>query len=508
MGDDQLTTYLNIETPRSLRKEHGYQHTEAFFGSPDYSIHIHAQLVYANGTLCSTTDPYAPKPLASPPFLYFVDRGDCTFVTKALNAQALGAKGVVVADHTCSCDDVDAGKCTADDMYGCELNPVSMADDGNGETVSIPTVMVRKQDGDVVRVELESGSHVNVELHYNTPQLYDTVPLEIYQSSYEPPSDTTEGYYIETTADFMKKWKDVAANFGDKLAFTPRFDVVNGTDYWCYDPSSDELYCGDLCTNRGLYCAPDPDGMHDVGLSGADLVEEALRQMCVWEHYKATGGYGEVFYEYVVGINEECVDTDKFNKPGCFQTVMSKLGVDASVVSACMRDSGGIAALGGPNGKLDTQVHRISEDNIWSTPAFKAGGTVFTTAVTVVNVLDAVCSKFKPGTEPAVCGCMGVGTVTEIENCAMAGGRPEDPPASGGDSGTTGSSANGDGKKGLGAGAVVGIVFSLIAVFAVGAFAYVKQNEGRVRNEVREILAEYMPLGDGTDGNGGMEPLA
>lgn len=67
-----------------------------------------------------------------------VDRGTCTFVTKALKAQAAGARGVIIADNrreTCI--------------------PPGMG--GDDATVTIPIISISQDDGDAIRKQLAAG---------------------------------------------------------------------------------------------------------------------------------------------------------------------------------------------------------------------------------------------------------------------------------------------------------------------------------------------------------------
>ena len=94
---------FQINVPASLRKPGGYSHKASLFGRPSYASTTQ-RLYYAgdgghDGTLCTfdTTKTYPT------PFILMVDRGDCTFVTKARNAQQMGATALVVADNLCVC---------------------------------------------------------------------------------------------------------------------------------------------------------------------------------------------------------------------------------------------------------------------------------------------------------------------------------------------------------------------------------------------------------------------
>jgi hypothetical protein len=50
--------------------------------------------------------------------------------------------------------------------------------------------------------------------------------------------------------------------------------------------------CYTLCTNNGRYCCVDPDGDMEKGVSGADVVTESLRRICIWKSYGADNGIG------------------------------------------------------------------------------------------------------------------------------------------------------------------------------------------------------------------------
>lgn len=68
-----------------------------------------------------------------------VRRGTCSFVTKILAAQTAGAVGVIV-------------------MNNVDGTPVPMGDDGNGASVTIPSVMISKADGDILEAALGSAT--------------------------------------------------------------------------------------------------------------------------------------------------------------------------------------------------------------------------------------------------------------------------------------------------------------------------------------------------------------
>ena len=103
------------------------------------------------------------------------------------------------------------------------------------------------------------------------------------------PDDRVE-WELWTTAidasslDFLSAFRDTVVALGTRQQFTPMMYTYNGSEYGCdLDSGAESLnLCGNLCTNDGKYCAPDPDGRQDEGISGAQVVAEDLRRACLW----------------------------------------------------------------------------------------------------------------------------------------------------------------------------------------------------------------------------------
>ena len=80
-----------------------------------------------------------------------VDRGGCSFVTKARNAQALGASALVAADTRCVCGQ------PCEPQKSCQWTEPVLADDGSGADVTIPAIMLQKQDADAIKDYIRCG---------------------------------------------------------------------------------------------------------------------------------------------------------------------------------------------------------------------------------------------------------------------------------------------------------------------------------------------------------------
>jgi hypothetical protein len=149
-----------------------YEIGVASFGPPASQTFVAGRVVLAadaaNTEGPSTTDACTAFTNASEVAgrIVLADRGTCTFVTKARNAQAAGALGLVVADNvetTCA--------------------PLSMG--GTAEDITIPAIGVRKRDGDTLKTQLAAGE-LNVSVRTDPTRLAGTTGPGGYLRLYAP----------------------------------------------------------------------------------------------------------------------------------------------------------------------------------------------------------------------------------------------------------------------------------------------------------------------------------
>eukprot|EP00968_Pinguiococcus_pyrenoidosus_P028239 scaffold7710_cov277-Pinguiococcus_pyrenoidosus.AAC.4 len=249
------------------------------------------------------------------------------------------------------------------------------------------------------------------------------------------------------------------------------------------------------------YCFVDPDGVQNYGVSGADVVEEVLRQKCIYQEYggiKAAPeqyGIASKWWAYAKKFSEDCDFEETFNKD-CARDTMKSVKIDQKRIDDCMSLSGGIETKGPENDVLEYELAQRAKQQVSMMPAYTVNGARMEGSVSSAAVFDAICAGFKPGTAPdPLCSCVGEATEQEIASCASSGSPSNHQSSGGGSSGGGGGSNNGGGVSG---GGVAGIVIAVMAVTAMGAFAYIRYHKLTVQNEVRDLLAEYMPLEDGS----------
>lgn len=368
---------VRILAPETLAKEfpdtHGIIYgTTATFGAPYYGERVLGQLLYGEskgGDHCSEEDYELPvrEPVRSQASggsaaplvnVVLVRRGSCTFVTKVKVAEAKSAHAVVVVDRADS------------DLDSDEIQRIVMADDGWGGKIRIPSVLVSRFDGQKLIDAAKKGT-VIVELAWDIPR-GEVVVADFWMSSGSRES-----------AEFLMRFKDSAEVLKYHLQFVPHYHVFSL-------PPGNSF--GPLCTDEGSkYCAPDPDGPGPV--TGADVTEEDLRQLCLWNTTARTAPgmprgatHSQVFWEYVVRFAAECPieASDPGSRFGeqCSLRVMEDVGIAPDQVMHC--------TVINRVKFLDEQIRNVA----WSPQALRLNGWRYAGPLDPETVLKAVCSGY------------------------------------------------------------------------------------------------------------------
>lgn len=351
-----------------------------------------------------------------------------------------------------------------------------MADDGSGADISIPSFLMFKRDADAVKAELMSNRPVQIEMAWSLPTPDDRVEYDLWTV----PTDTI-------SRDFLKKFKTAAEALGDHAYFTPHMYIYDGVRSHCQG-NDGENFCYNLCTNNGRYCATDPDNDLDHGISGADVVRESLRRLCIWNHYGAEDGVGSVWWDYVAQFMERCSAADYFANEDCVKDAYKHAKVDGALVDSCMADSGGLEK-NQKNNLLDNEIAAQASRGVVVVPTAFVNTAAIRGSLTVSNVFSAICAGYVQGSVPSI--CTQCSQCADVVDCIKSKGAC--------------SAHRGDAAKGsVSKHTFFTSMLFVIAVFGgLGAWHYKKTKED-MRDQVRGILAEYMPLEDqDSDYNGG-----
>ena len=464
---------LNIHVPKTLTKPGGYEHREALFGIPPYGGTIAQNMYYASDTLCdfNSIDTRGGYPIRSKgddgvmlpwqsPYILMVDRGGCTFVQKVRNAQRVGAAGVIIADNSCLCSAGDA--CHSDPGHDCEEREPIMADDGSGSDISIPSFLMFKQDADLVKAEVMANHPVRLEMSWQLPSPDDRVEYELWAT----PTDII-------SRDFQKEFKEAAVALGSRAYFTPQMYIYDGVRSGCQGVDG-ENDCYNLCTNNGRYCATDPDNDLDRGISGADVVSESLRRMCIWDRYGKDDGVGVPWWDYVNEFMFRCNTEEYFSSKQCVADSMNHAGVDGNAIDQCMADSGGLDD-DVENSFLELQLMSKDKSGVVILPAMYVNRVAIRGSLEFEVVFKAICAGYASGTVPQVCStCAGCNDQKMCITNGFCGSKKI--------------------QESVSTMTMAYAMAGLAALFCLFSYIQHKRYQSQMQAQVKGIIAEYMPL--------------
>lgn len=487
---------LRINEPAALKNQYpsGMPHGVALFGRPHYGKSLTRVQIFdaMNNTEMTGCDGWKADPSWGLNFIVMVNRGKCRFTEKVAYAERQGAAAVIVKDNVLLegepasyCSDyskpiTDSGAvCLARDDYSkckCEAtnsrptplpsvpqcsdqttaiyeatdcrnekapcwacpgtnqrHPLSciaegrncliesaepfMADDSTGGSIGIPAFIVSDFDGENIRQAILKGP-TYITMSWDVVQRTE-VNYELWTSSED-----------HNGAEFKRDFQDLAIDLSSHTSFRPRYFIYKGSDSGCLGGR-----CGSLCILNGRYCGPDPDGDLYDKISGADVVKENLRQICIYKTLTEAGGNDaaktkelqQKWWCYVNDFANDCYGEDgpmdsslKFDQ--CARTQMKKVGIDEAAVDKCINDAGGVTCTKPGN---ECQVNSLLETEIkdrlnynMRLPSIVVNGVLLRTAsvsggAMEQTVAEAICNSFAGGFAPQRCdqilNPMGVG---------------------------------------------------------------------------------------------------
>jgi hypothetical protein len=376
---------IRVMTPKSLVSQFTGTHgridgSTATFGAPFYGERLLGRLVWGdsrkNQTHCHEDDYDVPKPDAIKPgdftesrliHIVMVRRGACSFVTKVKVAREKGAHAVIIVDK-------ETSSLTAQD-----IRRIIVADDGYGDTVEIPSVLISKADGQPLIEACRSGEQVIVELAWDVPTDH-VVILDEWMSSAS-----------RDTQRFLKAFSPKRKRLNEYVKFVPHYHVFSMSSTTDYN---------ELCWNRDAeYCAEDPDGSGPV--TGKMVLEEDVRQLCIHEITKVSRvdlddirkgkqpiEYAEKFWNYLERFAETCKIEDAspdgeqgFGK-ACSERLMDSVGIDRDKVKQCVRSTG------------EEKLRHERENIAWSPSALRINGWRYSGTLDPDLVTRAICAGF------------------------------------------------------------------------------------------------------------------
>lgn len=374
---------LRFSTTGGEIQQHELGHLQALFGIPRFSGSLRATLRYDPNVDHDGCQPYPPSTdTILGPVIVMSDRGSCSFVQKVRDGQNAGAAAVIITNNVPN------------------TGLVLMADDGSASDITIPSVFISQEDGNLLKAQLAMGHTIIVELIWSMPHPDDHVEWTMWTSAADNAAEL-----------FKTQFGSVVAALGQHASFVPRYMIADGHMFGC---TTSQLRCGNQCINSGRYCAQDPDGDFAHGISGMQVVSEDLRQMCIWRHVNSTGHavkwwtYAGLFASHCVGfLPNSTMDMSR----SCSERQQIRADIDPQLTQACVTAAGGDSYRGGVNTMLQAELDLKTRNRVWVMPSLFVNKEAYRgslacpapISLSTCPVLGAICAGFPDEDKPPAC---------------------------------------------------------------------------------------------------------
>lgn len=221
------------------------------------------------------TDDYSGDPDGILTPIFLVDRGECTFATKVRNVEKAGGSLAVIIDNT---DE--------------NIRNVIMSDDGTGSGIRIPSMLISKKDGEILKKfltqqpeDITEKAALTAEFVMENPD--NTVEWELFYTSDNDKSLD----FISNFAEYYEKFSKTDVDF------TPQ--VVT----WAC-PNCDGEFKKKECVSDGKYCSMNHQSSY---VRGYDVIMEDLREICLWNRLKKEGKE-ILWWKYIKHVHSLCYE--------------------------------------------------------------------------------------------------------------------------------------------------------------------------------------------------------
>lgn len=333
-------------------------------------------------------------------------------------------------------------------------------------------MLIRKSDADSIKRAISHAqgvSNVMIKFDWGIPSPDGRVEWDLWQSSWD-----------EHSMGILDNLEPMVAAFGARAFHTPHFVSYNGSKVGCHSKNGENA-CGNMCLNRGRYCLLDPSPSHDqdTGASGADVVIENLRRLCLWQYAsKKEPGIASNWWKYVKESDSLCgQDEMLFRQKSCTDKIMKKYGFDPVQVEKCMQPYG--MNVDAVNPILEKELQKQAELELLRLPALYVDGVHARGKIDPASAFSMICAGFGPHNPPEICSCAQQSTISLVE-CVKVGG--------------VSNAVLVAGNGGLTFGSIAFITLFICATISAAGYVYWRRTQQHMRDQVRSILAEYMPL--------------
>ena len=198
-----------------------------------------------------------------------------------------------------------------------------MGNDGSGDDILIPAVMISKEDGMILQQFMKDIS--------NNTNLLTTIELSINFEMLAWRKARIDLFY--TSSDF--KVYDLLKEFTKYQNLLENKDIIipHLISFSDFQYSPNETKNRENCLGFGKYCS---EPIKEKGITSENIIMENIRQMCVFNVGRTTNQ--ELYLKYMLKFHDWCRDLDFTEK--CSDNILSlEMKNDMDEIQKCVKNS-------------------------------------------------------------------------------------------------------------------------------------------------------------------------
>jgi hypothetical protein len=190
-------------------------------------------------------------------------------------------------------------------------------------------------------------------------------------------------------------------------------------------------------------------------------------------------------WNYVQEFVFRCSSAENlFSSQSCVEDAMTHAGVEIDKIETCLLESGGFDK-DVKNPLLQVEVDAAYASGVVLTPFVSVNKAPIVGSLSFGTVLKAICAGYASGSEPTVC--------TQCAGCIDARQCVADGSCSTGYS-TLGNDASVKNQGAISFSTFTASLVSISLLFLLAAFLHHRRQQNLMHDQIRGILAEYMPI--------------
>ena len=240
------------------------------------------------------------------PFI-LVKRGLCSPAQKVKNIEEAGGHAAIIVD------DKDE-----------PIDKMFLADDGNGNDISIPAVLISFSDGNKLinyysQIKPDKTNRIRLEIFLPLEKSDNTVKYDIW---FTP--DQTKVY------DFLNNFEKYQNLLGENAILGMHYITY---PFFSYNENNRQPI--DDCLGSGLYCIRPSSEIND----GALIALESIKQKCIYKYIyenKENSDSKIIFWNYMKNLYTKCISTKNYNQQ-CSDNIVTSVGLQLEQINQCIK---------------------------------------------------------------------------------------------------------------------------------------------------------------------------